>query len=159
MKIYLKEFKKTRKSTVKSLLHCLLSDENNIVKKSTWTHILFSKATFHDVNCQFLQCSTNKRRSFEDMVDLCKTYFPNVTDKKVAKSLEELFKEFENEQFGFLFCPDISKWVLVGTSNNDIRYCNNYARSHLRTYVKEYKYSLEDILTLMGYKDSEFQLT
>jgi hypothetical protein len=162
MKIYLKEFKKTRKSTIKDVIYFLLSNDENEIETTIYNNVFVTKTTYNNKKCTGLQCISNKRRSFEDIVDLCKTYFHNATDKKIAQELEKFIKEVKttkNLNCGFLFCPHIDKWVFTPCSNNNVRYCNNFGNCSTFINKKIHKYSLIDILTLMGYKKSEFYLT
>ena len=162
MKIYLKEFKKTRKSTIKDVIYFLLSDDENEIKLTYYNSVFATKTTYNNKECTGLQCISNKRRSFEDIVDLCKTYFHNATDKKIAQELEKFIKEVKttkNLNCGFLYCPNVSKWVFTPISSNKVRYCNNYNDCHTFINKKIHKYSLVNILILMGYEHSEFYLT
>lgn len=78
MKIYITIPKKIFKTT-KNLLRILL-DPNNITGQGI-------VATYKNIKCTEIQCYTSKNRSFKDIYYLCKTYFPNITKKRVLMEL------------------------------------------------------------------------
>lgn len=67
-------------------------------------------ATYEDKECTMLniQCASGHRRSFGDMLDLCKTYFPNMEDKELAKVWRTLYEEKYIEVH---WCGDVRKIV------------------------------------------------
>lgn len=65
--------------------------------------------TFYDESEDEFQCyDGQKNRSFEDILALCKTYFPNTENSEVARELIRLHKE---GVIGSFTCPDINKHV------------------------------------------------
>jgi len=81
-KIYLKLDKKPK--TVRELLkilYCFNLNENQFV--DYWAIGPKSMPTFSDKECTKIQCGRNKNRSFKDVYIICKTYFHNVSEKKV----------------------------------------------------------------------------
>lgn len=78
MKIYIK-IPKSKFKTIKGLLRLMLDKE-----------IQYGSGrlpTYYDKECTSLQCALGKNRSFRDLYCLCKTYFPNVTKKRVLMEL------------------------------------------------------------------------
>jgi hypothetical protein len=70
-----------------------------------------SNETFHDKECTKQQCGSNKGRSFDDLYYCCKTYFPNVTVKKVFH--EVVIYNLNNKVFAFMNCSGIRKIKLI----------------------------------------------
>ena len=67
-------------------------------------------ATYETEDCKLisLQCQKGCNRSFQDMLWLCQTYFPETTAKELAKIWRKLYDEKITEVF---FCSDINKVV------------------------------------------------
>lgn len=65
--------------------------------------IYFSE-TFIDEECSIKECHY-ARRSFNDILKICKCYFPETTEQDIAKLITD-----ENLFFTRL-CGDINKWV------------------------------------------------
>lgn len=80
-KIYVKAAE--RPKTVKDLLPLLFKP---YVLGSIGTFYR-GTATFRNKECRTLQCDSGRYRSFDDIYACCKTYFPNVTPKKVMHEL------------------------------------------------------------------------
>ena len=65
-----------------------------------------STYTEEDCNLKSLQCSTGSYRSFQDMLFLCQTYFPETT----AKDLAVIWRRLYNAKIiDVLWCHDIEK--------------------------------------------------
>ena len=94
MKIYFEIDKKPR--TVKELL-----------KKGFSTLDGRFKVTYKDSKYKKKQCHS-ARRSFDDLLNICKTYFPRTKEQRLAKVLFQLNKEIG---LGCIFCGTISKLV------------------------------------------------
>lgn len=69
--------------------------------------IFGSIETYRDKECTKVQCKSNKGRSFDDLYYCCKTYFPNVTVKKVFH--EVVIYNLNDKVFAFLNCSTIMK--------------------------------------------------
>lgn len=147
MKLYLKNVKRKRKDTVYSFLYTLFFNE--------WSRYTITD-TYYDKECKNLECSRYKARSFEALFSIVSTYFPNVTEKKLAKTLEKFLLE-DPQGCCFLFCKTAKKWIfhLSGTYwvKRDEDYCRDYngtvEKQNLKTSKGDGKYTLEDILKLM----------
>lgn len=70
--------------------------------------------TYYDKDFRFEQCRP-ARRSFEDLLALSKTYYPNTTEKEL---IEILHKLNEDDQVVASFCGDIEKLVFLYIGNN-----------------------------------------
>lgn len=89
---------------------------NNIKELITWGYVNgpsgsgFVK-TYFDKACTKQQCHS-ARRSFEDLLDICRTYFPRTGKKQLALTLHSLF----TQQLGTMnvmafYCSNIHKVV------------------------------------------------
>jgi hypothetical protein len=85
-----------RPKTVRELLQMFFGNNN-----------VRSLQTYHDKECTKTQCVKNKIRSIEETYFLCKTYFPNVTFKKVF--YEMMSYDFNNNKLYFSYCYTIKK--------------------------------------------------
>lgn len=158
--IYIKNYKRTKNETISSLIRTLFDCKDKEIK--IISSIVNSIKTYHDKECTIIQCDSLRRRSFEDIVELCKTYFKNVTDKKIAVELDKLFKEYrlEEKYFKFLYCPHVAKWVIICSKKKEdkLRYCYDYQNCTSYPDKKNFQYSLNDIFDLMGYTTKESRL-
>lgn len=83
------------------------SSLENLIKEGFSQHSYQFVETYFDEECLNVQCRT-ARRSFEDLWEIAKTYFPETTEVILAKTLQNLF----NKSFLLLsYCSDIRKAV------------------------------------------------
>lgn len=74
--------------------------------------------TFHDVECISPQCHS-ARRSFEDLLAICQTYFPPTTKKELAQTLyklshtDNLLSNKHNYRICPMWCCTICKLVFT----------------------------------------------
>lgn len=70
--------------------------------------------TYHDEDCNIRQCR-EANRSFEDLLEISQTYFPETTPKILIDTLQEI----HNTEGGLvcMFCSDIDKPVFYKYSN------------------------------------------
>lgn len=68
--------------------------------------------TYYDKEYKLKQCH-EARRSFKDLLNICKTYIPNATEKELATYLLKT---------RCIYCPDIKRWVFRYTriSSHDV---------------------------------------
>lgn len=131
MKIYFKTRKKPENiKDIKELL------------KSGYTKTQYGgfKKTFKNPELTIPECHS-ARRSFGDLLYICRTYFPKTTEKELAKTIFELNQEIG---LGASICGTIQKTVFVrraASSPIDIYVCN-------KAYRGKGKYSLDDIQKL-----------
>lgn len=104
--------------------------------------------TYEDKGKKIRQCH-QARRSFDDLLEIAQTEYPNVSDKEVAVFLIDACKK------GHLIpsiCTTINKWVfrksytpfdaIIGHNNLRYIYVNNIS------YKGEGKYSFEDVFKI-----------
>lgn len=118
MKLYYKYTK--RPKTVRELIN----DFYQVNEIDTYS-CLTSKATYYDKEYKSVQCESAKRRSLTDLHILCKTYFPNVSLKKVFFELLLLKKIINSSKIMFLkcgYCYDMQKMKLVKNYTNKAFY-------------------------------------
>ena len=117
-----------------------------------------SKPTFYKYNnVYYQQCSAGKYRSFDDILLICKTYFPSVKVETVFKKLlllnntkSSVLNDSLNQRFGY--CGDIRR----------IRYIANYSTSLEYFYdgaiirnQGESKYSWKDLFKMININNIE----
>ena len=144
-KIY---FKDTEIKNVDDILNKLLISNNQAS----------SKPTFYKYNnVYYTQCTSGRYRSFDDILLICKTYFPSVKVETVFKKLLLLNNTKNNvlndklrQRFGY--CGDI----------NRIRYIGNYPSSLYGFYSDamsraqgESKYSWKDLFKMININNVE----
>lgn len=86
----------------------VLEHKDNLYNFVKQYYIEQNPATYlsEDCNLKSLQCSTGKYRSFQDMLWLCQTYFPDTTDKQLAVVWKNLYDE---KIINVIWCYDIEK--------------------------------------------------
>ncbi|MFA9239461.1 MAG: hypothetical protein ACEQSQ_06170 [Candidatus Paceibacteria bacterium] len=135
MKIYFK----TGKVKIRDIKHLLK------IGYSSRSGVEFKK-TYRDPECTILECHS-ARRSFGDLVLICKTYFPETTEKEVAKTLFEL-----NNEIGVRasYCHTINKLVFLKSVYDkgqgldcNLKYsyfnkkgCGNYSYNNIKKLAK-----------------------
>lgn len=144
-KIY---FKDTKIKNVDDILNKLLISGTQSSNKSTF---------YKYNNVYYTQCTFGKYRSFDDILLICKTYFPSVKVETVFKKLLLLNNTKNNvlndrlrQRFGY--CGEIKR----------IRYIGNYSSSLYRFYSDamsrvqgESKYSWKDLFKMININNVE----
>jgi hypothetical protein len=69
-----------------------------------WKDNPYLQYTYIDKECTIIEQNCGKRRSFEDIYKVFKTYFPEITE-------EEVLKEMIDAEMSFYFCSNINKIV------------------------------------------------
>ena len=157
MKLYVKTIKVKNEHIVTFLKRCYGD------AYSGWEH-KFTE-TFYDEDCTKLQASKS-RRSFDDLFDLVKTYYPKASDVHIAKQIKKLttYKSINNKaRLNFLYCPHADRWIMYENNNDEpdwkgVNYL--YMSSYGSSYTKRHdrgcgKRSYIEILNLMGYTEVE----
>lgn len=93
-KIYFKNAEKT--TTLEELLRLGYADD------------MYFTETFADSEFKFQQCGAKSRRSFEDLLAIANTYFPNTTEEDLMLALTKL------KFIKFYYCWDVEKIVFHG---------------------------------------------
>jgi hypothetical protein len=84
------------------------------------SHRSYARPTYKDTGCSIIECKA-ERRSFEDLLCLAQTYFPETTEVQLMSVLKEL-------NLRYYFCSDIRK--LVFHYKGDFYLSGNSFRSH-----------------------------
>lgn len=104
------------------------------------------KITYYDLELTSQECHS-ARRSFEDLLSICQTYFPETSEKELAKTLLEI-----NNNIGLysIYCSDIEKAVFRRNSGAKGK---DYFITNFLTKERDEKgrgeYSINEILNLM----------
>lgn len=78
-----------------------------------WRDGSYFLSTYIDENCETPEYNCGQRRSFEDILKVCRTYFPNTTELELMSCLKEL-------KTSFYYCSNIKKIVfhyILGRNN------------------------------------------
>lgn len=90
------------------------------------------------------------RRSFDDLLEISRTYFPDTTEEELAKTLYELHGEIN---LYFFFCSDIHKQVFCTCPKEAMSYgkfsCSEWPNSSFENSGRS-KYSAKRIMELAG---------
>lgn len=137
MSIYV-EFDKP--STIKEFLRKFFSGGDQWVRTGV--------ATYYDEDCYSEHCDTDRYRSFDDIYDCVKTYFPSVTRKRVMHELLLLefqsgYKKTDVQRLKMSTCSDIERVVTYYYMSNNIYYPYDAEQ-----YDSDY--SWQDLLKLLG---------
>ena len=145
-KIYLESNVKVK--NVDDILNKLLISDNQASNKPTF---------YKYNNVYYNQCSEGKYRSFDDILLICKTYFPSTKVETVFKKLLLLnnnLKDIKNDRVKnkLSYCSTISR----------IRYIANYSNSLYSFYTtaidknkNESKYSWKDLFKMININNVE----
>jgi hypothetical protein len=96
--IYLKL--ETPPTTFMDVLNVLYDNKTEAYKSSA--------PTFHDEDFTSVECMSNKRRSFQALFEIARTYFPTIT-------VEEFLKCLMKRCMRFHVCYDIKKIVFISS--------------------------------------------
>jgi hypothetical protein len=99
-------------------------------------------ATYKESECITLECKP-ANRSFEDLLEICQTYFPNSTDVDLANTLYELNQTPLN--LTYVYCADIHKSVYY-LESSPFPFSDETFLTELRGNSP---YSLQDVLNLV----------
>ena len=104
--------------------------------------------TYNDKECKDIECG-RARRSFEDLLEISRTYFPETTEIELAKTLQELGNK---HNLIASFCGDINKlvfwkWVFIKPYKNDLLH---YVDDSKRDTKGNSPYSANDIQELIN---------
>lgn len=80
-----------------------------LLENGFYKNTLF-QATYKDPEYRILQCKV-ARRSFPDLLEICRTYFPKTTESDLARLLSIDYNSF--------YCKDIGRLVFL----NEKTYC------------------------------------
>ena len=108
-------------------------------------------------NVYYEQCSVNRYRSFDDILLICKTYFPSVKVETVFKKLLLLNNKKslilnDNVKGQFRYCSTINRIRYVANYNTTVSYFYNTAISS--SYGNS-KYSWKDLFKMININNVE----
>ena len=147
MAIYVKFAEESKPKTVREFLNKFFSSYKEQYLRNVETYL--------DKECTVLQCKANKYRSFDDIFELVKTYYPTVSIGTIFKILLTL-KPKHNDIVYNLFmmsCKDIKKinCLYVKFQGDSVK---NYKEIISNTtYDSNYKY--EELFNMIGVKNQE----
>ena len=147
MAIYVKFAEESKPKTVREFLNKFFSSYKEQYLRNVETYL--------DKECTVLQCKANKYRSFDDIFELVKTYYPTVSIGTIFKILLTL-KPKHNDIVYNLFmmsCSGIKKinCLYVKSQGNNVK---NYKEIISNTtYDSNYKY--EELFNMIGVKNQE----
>lgn len=124
--------------------------------------------TYNNKECSLLQCD-KRRRSFDDLLNVVKTYYPKVSDKHIAKQIEKLTKPYSinnKARLHFLYCPEADRWIMYELSAQSFTYLGEkylYMSSYGKSPQKKDcrgvgQRTYTEILALMGYNEDQYTL-
>ncbi len=132
MAIYIKDAKRLKNETFEDFFKRVFLDKYNSV------------STYKDKECTQIQCYHTTYRSFEDILEIAKTYYHNISDKSLAKIISKY------KSRSFLFCPAVQRWVMC-LSGGDGEFLYNYRDCKTFTNkVGNGQYSFDMIKELMN---------
>lgn len=72
---------------------------------------LKSCETFEDESCNLSECDANKYRSIDDVLDIAQTYFPDLSEQHVIRSLLTTILEYRGDLYYpyLIACSKISR--------------------------------------------------
>ena len=117
-----------------------------------------NKPTFYKYNnVYYQQCSAGKFRSFDDILLICKTYFPSVKVETVFKKLlllnntkSSVLNDKLNQRFGY--CGDIRRIRYIGNYSLSLQYFYSNA---ITCKQGESKYSWKDLFKMININNVE----
>ena len=147
MAIYVKFAEESKPKTVREFLNKFFSSYKEQYLRNVETYL--------DKECTVLQCKANKYRSFDDIFELVKTYYPTVSIGTIFKILLTL-KPKHNDIVYNLFmmsCSGIKKinCLYVKFQGNNVKDYKKIISN--TTYDSNYKY--EELFNMIGVKNQE----
>ena len=117
-----------------------------------------NKPTFYKYNnVYYNQCSAGKYRSFDDILLICKTYFPSVKVETVFKKLlllnntkNSVLNDSLKQRFGY--CGDIRRIRYIGNYSTSLEYFYSDAITRKQG---ESKYSWKDLFKMININNVE----
>lgn len=106
-------------------------------------YINYFTTTYKDKECTIQQCHSNASRSFEDLLEICQTYFPSTTKKRLAQMM---YRTFERTKFSPTFCDNIDK-VVFDIFKTETKFGESMPKFQYNKKGKG-QYSFNDILKL-----------
>lgn len=99
----------------------------------------YSKETYYDPEFKHSQCKELSRRSFEDLLSISNTYFPNTTEEQLMQSLNSV-------GIRFYHCNDINKIVFHFNWHTAI---SNGFMSYAGCNIRDGSYTAKELQTIL----------
>ena len=147
MAIYVKFAEENKPKTVREFLHKFFSSYKE--------QYLRNVKTYSDKECTILQCNSDKYRSFDDIFELVKTYYPTVSIGTIFKILLTL-KPKHNDIVYNLFmmsCSGIKKinCLYVKFKGGSVK---NYS-DIIQNTSYDSNYTYKELFNMIGVKNQE----
>jgi hypothetical protein len=139
MKIYIKG---NRPKTIDELLKRVFIVANPNSSPNFHT----SCDTYANKECTIVQCTMNRMRSFDDIYDIVKTYFPIVTPKSVMHKLLSLNIKGSNGKNSYIELSNCGGMGKIRVLYNLYQNISDYKR----VYKYDSKYSWDDLVSMLG---------
>ena len=138
----------TEVKNVDDILNRLLISSNQVSNKPTF---------YKYNNVYYNQCTAGKYRSFDDILLICKTYFPSVKVETVFKKLlllnntkSSVLNDSLNQRFGY--CGDIRRIRYIGNYSTSLEYFYSEAITRKQ---EESKYSWKKLFQMININNVE----
>ncbi len=138
MNIYVK-FKKP--NTVKEFLYTFFTSDR----------VGYGTYTYHDEACTSIQCYNDKMRSFDDIYDMVKTYFPKATRRRVIHEILTLDYKFLDDRFLVPFLSHCSTMQKIRITYQTLPYISISPPFNLDPYKSTHSWT--ELLSLIGVKN------
>lgn len=102
----------------------------------------YSVETYHNENFTNIQCYSGSRRSFEDLLAISNTYYPNTTEEQLMKVLIDI-------EIKFYHCGDIKK-VVFHYYGNYLIALNCFENMVLHGSIRDDTYSPSDLTKILN---------
>lgn len=112
--------------------------------------------TYLDKECKKIQCNKNKIRSFDDTLEIAKTYFPETDEKDLMKTLLTLdIKDKRNRQCNLIMmtCEEINRINFVFAPDSRVR--EDFEDDCELEYKLGSPWSWKDLIGMIGIKTFE----
>ena len=147
MAIYVKFAEENKPKTVREFLHKFFSSYKE--------QYLRNVKTYSDKECTILQCNSDKYRSFDDIFELVKTYYPTVSIGTIFKILLTLKPEHNQSTYNLFMmsCSDIKKinCLYVKFKGDKV---TNYS-DIIQNVSYDSNYTYKELFDMIGVKNQE----
>ena len=147
MAIYVKFAEESKPKTVREFLHKFFSSYKE--------QYLRNVKTYSDKECTILQCNSDKYRSFDDIFELVKTYYPTVSIGTIFKILLTLKPKHNQSTYNLFMmsCKNIKKinCLYVKFQGNNVK---NY-KEIISNTTYDSNYTYKELFDMIGVKNQE----
>ena len=147
MAIYVKFAEESKPKTVREFLHKFFSSYKD--------QYLRNVKTYSNKECTILQCNINKYRSFDDIFELVKTYYPTVSIGTIFRILLTLKPKHDDIVYNLFMmsCSDIKKINCLYVKFKGDKVKNYSDIIHNTSYDSNYTY--KELFDMIGVKNQE----